>query len=414
MSSDVQVVAKESLRFDISNEAGARAMLQHLDEFGYTVVTKVADKENIDVTKKMFWDFWEKEEFRGPLNRNDTKTWNNWMANGATGILINSRGANHNDFLWSARTLPKVKESFVKIWDDDELIVSYDAGGVFRPWSQNIHWLTNGGWWHVDQNWTKGEHRQGRVTVQGLVTYYDATAETGGLCVIPKSHTHHEEVCKRAPSARMKHDYVSVQRDDPVLQTEQAVLVCARAGDLILWDSRTVHCNTPALHMADYFSKKLQAASDTNTCTSTGSSTAAKGGDDDSDATAGDAAADKAHTALPATAPTPTLNPLTSDNVVQEVRTEADLLRLVAYVCMVPRSHASEEILQKRKTAFCHRIATSHYPTYDIELLPPEKELPWTKRRDILKLVGYTEGEIKKISAGLDPNEAPSSSCSIS
>ena len=31
------------------------------------------------------------------------------------------------------------------------------------------------------------------------------------------------------------------------LEGLEAKLVCANAGDLLLWDSRTVHCNTPSL-----------------------------------------------------------------------------------------------------------------------------------------------------------------------
>mmetsp|Transcript_21500 Transcript_21500/g.38630 ORF Transcript_21500/g.38630 Transcript_21500/m.38630 type:complete len:159 (+) Transcript_21500:856-1332(+) len=41
-------------------------------------------------------------------------------------------------------------------------------------------------------------------------------------------------------------DYVSISEDDPVMDLPKK-LVVAQAGDLILWDSRTVHCNTPAL-----------------------------------------------------------------------------------------------------------------------------------------------------------------------
>ena len=49
----------------------------------------------------------------------------------------------------------------------------------------------------------------------------------------------------RAPVQKMG-DFVPVPLDDPVL-AGGARLVCAQPGDLVLWDSRTVHCNTPAL-----------------------------------------------------------------------------------------------------------------------------------------------------------------------
>lgn len=330
--------------------------MAHLDIHGYAVISGIADPGAIVKAKDDFWSFWEKEKFRGNLDRNDINTWNNWMANAATGIIVSSRCANHNSFLWGARTLPKVRATFEKIWNENKLIVSYDAGGVFRPWKYNIQWLTNGGWWHVDQNSTKGPQRQGRVTIQGLVTYYDATAETGGLCVIPGSHHYHNELCERVPSAKAKIDFVSVPVTDPILRSAEPVLVCAQAGDLILWDSRTVHCNTPALSMANHHRDLLNK----------GNSTAA-------------------------------VDPTSS------ATSPPDLLRLVAYVCLSPVSHASPDILFQRKQAFLHRLGTSHYPTCEMGHFPRERLPPWTTNREVLRLVGYSEEEIGSIQEGRDP-----------
>jgi len=79
------------------------------------------------------------------------------------------------------------------------------------------------------------------MVLQGLVTLKDATASTGGLVVIPQSHMHHSDLCERL---RHPVDFVPVPPGDPVLAAPKR-LVTARAGDLVLWDSRTVHCNEP-------------------------------------------------------------------------------------------------------------------------------------------------------------------------
>jgi hypothetical protein len=65
--------------------------------------------------------------------------------------------------------------------------------------------------------------------VQGLVTYYDATEDTGGLCVIPASHRAHDELCNRSASAKSLIDFVSVNAHDPIL-SGGGILVCAQAG----------------------------------------------------------------------------------------------------------------------------------------------------------------------------------------
>jgi hypothetical protein len=96
------------------------------------------------------------------------------------------------------------------------------------------------GWWHVDQ----GRGKQGRHAVQGLVSLYDADCRTGGLTVVPKSHMRFAEVVEDQQNETV--DYCTVQPYCPVIQELPRRLVCCRAGDIILWDSRTIHANAPA------------------------------------------------------------------------------------------------------------------------------------------------------------------------
>eukprot|EP01032_Pedospumella_encystans_P010050 gene10050-11778_t len=405
MSEDVVVIANEPTRFDLTDPEQATAMLAYLDEHGYAVVANVGDEGHIAQGISSFWDFWETAQRRGPIKRDDLSTWKFWMANAANGILGGYSGSNHNDFSWNARTLPLVKTVFSKIWDNEEdLIVSYDACGAFRPFAHNKGWLTNGGWWHVDQNHQCGAHRQGKVTVQGLVNYYDATAETGGLCVIPGSHKHHAEVCARAPSARMKIDYVSVPRNDPILTSQQAILVCAKAGDLILWDSRTVHCNTPALAEVNYYADLLkQSAAALREKNEKIESSTAEG---ESGVTTDSIPVESISAAGPVELNTDTLT------IATEPPAPPALLRLVSYVCMVPRSHATADILSKRKQGFLHRMPTPHYPT--TECFASTEKVPfWTTRTDILSLVGYTAEEIENIQQGKEPGGGSGGGCCI-
>jgi ectoine hydroxylase-related dioxygenase (phytanoyl-CoA dioxygenase family) len=383
---DVRVLPNQAVRFDLSDPEQEDVMLKHLDEHGYAVIANVANAEEIELSKGMFWDFWEKAQVRGPIKRDDLESWKHWMANSATGILTGSAGGNHNDFSWNSRTLPGVKNAFAKVWQDDRLVVSFDASGAFRPYEPHKEWLTNGGWWHVDQNALRGPHRQGRVTVQGLVTYYDATEHTGGLCVIPGSHKLHAQLCERAPTAQLKKmDYVSVPKNDPVLSSAQAVLVCCRAGDLVLWDSRTVHCNTPALAHVDHFANKLNM----------------------SDKCSEECGCGEEKGIVPDTPGTMTA--LTTNNI--PFAPPPELIRLVCYVCMVPRAHLTSTMLFNRKQAFVHKHGTLHYPHFEGCCGSDKVVQPWTKRRDILQLVGYTEREINDIQVGRDP---ASSNCAIS
>ena len=85
------------------------------------------------------------------------------------------------------------------------------------------------------------------------------------------------------------------------------VLVC-KAGDLCLWDSRTVHCNTPCL-------KKIPKS---------------------------------LHKKFLEKNPEP--------------QGGWDLIRMVCYICMVPSNKADYQTLKYRQTAFNGHITTSHWP----------------------------------------------------
>ena len=113
---------------------------------------------------------------------------------------------------------------------------------MFRPW-QAEEWRTrrtDSGWFHVDQ----GRSLRGLQCVQGLVTLTDVSEDTGGFCCIPKSQKYHDELMDK--HARDDHNYLRVPCDFHGLKDAQG-MPCCQAGDMVLWDSRTIHCSTPAL-----------------------------------------------------------------------------------------------------------------------------------------------------------------------
>jgi len=76
----------------------------------------------------------------------------------------------------------------------------------------------------------------------GMVPLLPVTRETGGLEIVPCSHEgpKKEALKERYPGWRRHHDFCVLGKEDP-LQTQERLLLLAEPGDLILWDSRTVH-----------------------------------------------------------------------------------------------------------------------------------------------------------------------------
>ena len=68
------------------------------------------------------------------------------------------------------------------------------------------------------------------------------------MVVLPRSHLRHNEItADQPPVANGGVDFCQLRAEDPRLDgLGPARLICARAGDLLLWDSRTVHATEPA------------------------------------------------------------------------------------------------------------------------------------------------------------------------
>jgi hypothetical protein len=294
-----RVVAFEPPRFQPDDPN----LSSYLAENGYAVVIGVASGDETAEIAGLFWNFLEKETL---MRRDNPSSWTDEnftkIGSSRSGIIF-YRGIQHCDALWFARCLPKVKQAFQQVWGTDDLIVSYDGGNIFRPWhlkESDTYSKTHSGWYHVDQ----GKLQPGFQCVQGLVTLKDVNASTGGFCCIPGSHHYHDQVLETDTSQSPERNYIPIPRNFQPVGVEipqREILVSCRAGDMILWDSRTIHCNSPAI----------------------------------------------AEPVIPLLPP-----PAQSDA----------LLRMVCYVCMTPTARANDTILQQRVDLFECGIGTNHWP----------------------------------------------------
>ena len=136
---------------------------------------------------------------------------------------------------WYVRARPGVKAAFEQIWESPDLIVSMDALLIWRPWWLEAGWRPCTEGLHLDQNpFSKPDLE----TVQGMVPLLTVNATTGGLEVVPRSHTPEAkaDLCREYPHLKYTGDWCPLDRS-----YEDAVLLHAEPGDLVLWDSRTIH-----------------------------------------------------------------------------------------------------------------------------------------------------------------------------
>jgi len=145
---------------------------------------------------------------------------------------------------------PGVLDTFAKIWGTEDLLVSFDALNVTFPNRKDIPRL--GGWEHVDQS----PFRRGCHCVQGILNLSPSGPEDGGLMAYPGSHRLVDEFFDTM-TEKSEWDMMDLfSFDEKQLQWfwERGVVpekVCAEVGDLILWDSRTIHYGSVPTEKSD-------------------------------------------------------------------------------------------------------------------------------------------------------------------
>ena len=149
-------------------------------------------------------------------------------------------GVAHERFMWDARLEPGVLQAFAAIWGTNELLASFDSLNITLPNRRDIP--RKGAWEHVDQSPLK----RGRHCVQGILNLSPSGPEDGGLVVYPGSHRLSEAFFDTQTDRAAWNPLDRFLFDEAQLAWFKArgsppVKVCADVGDLIVWDSRTIH-----------------------------------------------------------------------------------------------------------------------------------------------------------------------------
>ncbi|WVF67421.1 hypothetical protein IAT40_002177 [Kwoniella sp. CBS 6097] len=178
-----------------------------LDREGWVVVKGVIPKEKALAYADKAYEF--VESFGLGFDRNDPKTYvpekRPYFYKGG---LYHKYGASHEQFVWDIKQDPAIVEKFAKVWGTDELIASY---GI-------MNLLPNG-------------------------------PEDGGLMILKGSKALYKELFEAFDDVKPERGWNKNDRHDHTPEQIQWLIdhgceyhkVCAEPGDLLLWDSRTIH-----------------------------------------------------------------------------------------------------------------------------------------------------------------------------
>lgn len=224
----------------------------HLKEHGWAIVDDVLTREECEAYVEGVWDWLE--GLGTGISRTDPSTWTGptWVQS-FKGI-INSLEVAHQDFVWRIRKHPRLVQIFEMLWGTNELLSSFDSINVTAPSAKTGTPHDTASWLHVDQ----APLRRGFFCVQGIVNLVDVSGDTSGtLLVKDRTHSEHAHFFDTASSltreqqetlthspAGPKDFYVFKPEELPHWESFQTLPLCAKAGSVFLWDSRTVHANT--------------------------------------------------------------------------------------------------------------------------------------------------------------------------
>ncbi|CDK26311.1 unnamed protein product [Kuraishia capsulata CBS 1993] len=207
---------------------------------GYAIVRGAIPLDRALGYRKRMLDYIQ--SFDNPeLDLNDRSTWvaKNLPAHNKNNIYFSYCCA-HEDFMWDVRLEPGVIAAFSTLWGTDELLVSFDGFNVSFPGRPDRDPAP--GWPHVDQSpFKKGLH-----CAQGIVNLSNADGpEDGSLTVVKGSHKlvpeFFENLDRESWEQRDFYSFSEEQYKDFLAKGCEVIKLDVAPGDLILWDSRTIH-----------------------------------------------------------------------------------------------------------------------------------------------------------------------------
>ena len=197
----------------------AEHIKNELSTKGYVVVPNVLTSEEVEIATDKF------DKWRESIPDHD------YIHNACDPHgIYKYHEVGHQDHAWYIRTREGVQKPFQQIWDENELIVSFDGSCYIPKESKKV----NTCWTHTDQ----AANKKGVECFQGVVGLTHNKYRT--LVVYEGSHLLHEEYFKsKGDTSSINWNLI----DKEYLETiaDKMRILEIPAGGMAIWDSRTFH-----------------------------------------------------------------------------------------------------------------------------------------------------------------------------
>jgi hypothetical protein len=211
---------------------------EYLNNYGIAICPILNENEcNTMINDK--WNLLEylTSDFDIPIDRNNKNTYKQILKLFPNHkMLIQHWKVGHSELAWKVRQNLKVKEIFEKIWNTDDLIVSFDGISVYILEKSN---RIQKSWFHVDQSYTRNNFE----CVQSWINAYDTNEGDATLVILENSHNFHKKfkdyfnICDKKDWFKLNKEHYNFYIENYCFEK---TIKCPR-GFGVFWDSRLVH-----------------------------------------------------------------------------------------------------------------------------------------------------------------------------
>ena len=240
----------ERERYVVRTADEARRMLAH---YGVAVWPDALSEE---AAARALTGLWSTLEDTFPdFRRASPSTWRALRDNGAKhGMLLQTHGLGWSQPVVDVRQDPQLVARFAALWSVAPEALASSADGL----SVYLNTPDSKGGWHRPGvgDWLHWDRAPDDETpsIQGFVNLLPTAEDGAALQLLTKSHRHQAAFAARFPHSRSTRFYQLDGQVEANFFTDNGakhVCIAAAPRDLVLWDSRTIHCGRAASRRAE-------------------------------------------------------------------------------------------------------------------------------------------------------------------
>ncbi len=220
-----------------------------LETFGVAIIPSVLSEEECSSAFSGMWDFLEyiTQKWKVPISRKKKESWKGFYSLFPLhSMLIQYFSIGHFPFAWEVRKNEKILSVFAELWgcEKEDLLSSFDGSSFsLPPEVTGRGWDRGNEWFHTDQSFSRDEFD----SVQSFVSLLDTNIGDATLSFLEGSnsfhHTFYEEYLHS--NADSNEDWYKLNTQERKWFLSKGCTphkIMCKKGDLVLWDSRTIHC----------------------------------------------------------------------------------------------------------------------------------------------------------------------------